>query len=58
MGSSFLLVLLEAVEGEECWQRVRFCFTRYLGLLYDNKKFTYLSLSYFATVADLPSVFL
>ena len=32
------------------------CFTRYLGLLYNNKKFTYRSLSYFATVADKLSV--
>ena len=57
MGSSFLLVLLEAVEGEEHRQRVRICLMRNLGLLY-NKKFTFLSLSYYAIVADLPSVIL
>ena len=66
-GSSFLSVLLEAAEGEECRWRVRLCLmrdsgvklylTRNLGLLY-NKKFTYLSLSYYAIVADLPSVIL
>jgi hypothetical protein len=36
---------------------VKLCLTRNLGLLY-NKKFTYLSLSYYAIVADLLSVFL
>jgi len=47
-----LLVLLEAADGEERRQRVRLCLRRYLGLLYNNK-FTYLSLSYYVTVADL-----
>lgn len=47
--------VLEAVEGEE-QQRIRLGLTRYLGLLYSREKFTYLS--YYATVADLPSVFL
>jgi hypothetical protein len=56
-GSSFLSILLEAVEGEEGRQRVRLCLTKNLGLLY-NKKFTYLSLSYYAIVADLTSVIL
>lgn len=65
--SSFLSVLLEAAEGEECRWRVRLCLmrdsgvklylTRNLGLLY-IKKFTYLNLSYYAIAADLPSVFL
>ena len=58
MGSSFLTDLLEAAEGEECQRRIRLCLMRNLELLYNNKKFTYLSLSYYATVADLPSVFL
>ena len=57
MGYSFLLILHEAVEGEECQWRVRLCLTRDLKLLY-NKRFAYLSLSYLATVADLPSVIL
>jgi hypothetical protein len=64
--SSFLLVLLEAVEGEERRQKVRLCLMRYWGktLSYKKfkvgiiKKFTYLSLSYYAIVADLPSVIL
>jgi hypothetical protein len=43
-GSSFLLVLIEAANGEECPPRARLCLTRYLGLLYNNK-FTCLSLS-------------
>jgi hypothetical protein len=63
--SSSLLVLLEAAEEEECWWRVfvlqnlgvRLCLMRFLGLLYNNKMFLYLSLTY-AIVADLPSVFL
>ena len=55
-GGSFL-VLVDAAEGEELRQRVRLCLRRYLGLLC-NKKFTYISLSYYAIVADLPSVFL
>jgi hypothetical protein len=37
---------------------VRLGFTTYLRLLYNNKKFTCLSLRYYATVADLPSVIL
>ena len=48
----------EAAEGEECQRRIRLYLMRYLELLYNNKKFTYLSLSYYATVADLPPVFL
>ena len=51
-------VLLEAVKGEEHQWRVRLGLTRYLGWLYNNKKFTYLSLSFLATVADLPSMIL
>ena len=49
---SFLLVLLESAEEEECWLRVRLCLMRNLGLVYNNKKFTYLSLSYYTTVTD------
>lgn len=52
-GSFFLLVLLESEEEEKHWWRVRLCLMIYLGLLYSNKKLTYLSISYYATVADL-----
>lgn len=61
------LIVLEAAERKKHLQRVglglmrcgvRFCLMRYLGLPYNNKKSAYLSLHYFATVADLPSLFL
>ena len=53
------LVLIEVAEGKSILRNsgVSLCLMRYLGLLY-NKKFTYLSLSYYAIVADLPSVIL
>lgn len=51
-------VFLEEAEGEECGGDKDCCLMKYLGLLYDNKNFTYLILSYFTTISVLPSVFL
>ena len=56
-GGSFFLVLLEAVEFGKALAGVRLCLTEKLEFLY-NKNSTYLSLSYYANEADLPSVFL
>jgi hypothetical protein len=56
--SFFLFLVLEAAEGEEHQWSLRLCLMRYLGLLYNNREFTYLRLSYFTTVAALPAEFL
>jgi hypothetical protein len=55
--SSFLSVL-EAAGGKGCNLRLSLCLMSYLRLLYNNKNFPYLSLSYLDDIADLPSVIL